>query len=92
MIGFLRAPARALSLRDPEVPVLWKIHQSVRMTGLAFYNPGAVDAEVTIEIIAANGELVGQATRTLEAGKRLFRTHLSAGPRFSRTGVRQKII
>ena len=40
-------------------------------TGLAFYNPGTVDAEVTIEIIAANGELVGQATRTLEAGKRL---------------------
>ncbi len=40
-------------------------------TGLAFYNPGAVDAEVTIEIIAANGELVGQATRVLEAGKRL---------------------
>ena len=40
-------------------------------TGLAFYNPGVLDAEVTIEIISANGELVGQATRTLEAGKRL---------------------
>ena len=26
---------------------------------------------MTIEIIAANGELVGQATRVLEAGKRL---------------------
>jgi hypothetical protein len=40
-------------------------------TGLAFYNPGVLDAEVTIEIISANGELVGQATRVLEAGKRL---------------------
>ena len=40
-------------------------------TGLAFYNPGAVDAEITIEIISANGELVGQAVRVLEAGKRL---------------------
>ena len=40
-------------------------------TGLAFYNPGAVDAEVTIEIISADGELVGQATRVLGAGKRL---------------------
>ncbi len=40
-------------------------------TGLAFYNPGEVDAEITIEIISADGELMGQAVRVLEAGKRL---------------------
>ncbi len=40
-------------------------------TGLAFYNPGDVDAEITIEIISADGELVGQAVRVLEAGRRL---------------------
>ena len=40
-------------------------------TGLAFYNPGAVDAEITIEIISAEGEAAGQAVRVLEAGRRL---------------------
>ena len=48
-------------------------------TGLAFYYPGNIgaspqgtpDTEITIEVILASGESVGESSRTLSAGERL---------------------
>jgi hypothetical protein len=40
-------------------------------TGLAFYVPGNDDAEMQIQVVAADGTVVGEETRDLAAGERL---------------------
>ncbi len=40
-------------------------------TGVALFNPGSVDAEFTLEVFSSAGVSVGQATQTLEAGRRI---------------------
>jgi len=41
------------------------------ITGLALYNPGQNDTDITIEVISAGGEMVGQSIQPLGAGLRL---------------------
>lgn len=48
-------------------------NNSTIYTGLAFYNPGTETAEITLEVFARNGSLVGTQELQLEQGKRLSR-------------------
>jgi len=40
-------------------------------TGLAFYNPGSAAAAIDLQVVSADGTLVGEATTTIEAGQRI---------------------
>jgi hypothetical protein len=40
-------------------------------TGLAFFNPGPLDAEMEIQVVSASGEVVGEVARQVLAGQRL---------------------
>jgi hypothetical protein len=43
----------------------------VFFTGLAFYNPGSVAAAIELQVICADGTLVGEVTKVVEAGQRI---------------------
>ena len=43
-------------------------------TGLALYNPGEASADVLIEVLSRSGELVGEASLSLDGWNRLSRT------------------
>ena len=49
-------------------------------TGLALFNPGTEDAQVTIEIFNAEGQLVGSTVELLPAGDRFARTLVELVP------------
>ena len=43
----------------------------VFFTGLAFYNPGSVAASIDLQVVSADGTLVGEVTKVVEAGQRI---------------------
>ncbi len=49
-------------------------------TGLAFFNPGLVDAQLTIDVVRANGQLAGRAQLELGAGERLSKLVVELAP------------
>ncbi len=47
--------------------------EGILFTGLAFFNPGAEDAELSVEVVKADGESVGESVEILGAGQRTSR-------------------